>query len=544
MKLTLLAALLLAPLAADATKPASPPNILVILADDLGYGDVRCYNPGRGKIPTPHIDRLAAQGMRFTDGHSSSGVCSPSRYALLTGRYHWRSRLQAGIVGVFGEPLIAPERMTIGTLAKRQGYRTACIGKWHLGWDWPITKEQRPLLAPRRQPGDEAKRGEQKAAKRNAVATDGQVATWRDIFSKPIAGGPTTRGFDLYFGTDVPNWPPYCFIENDRTQGIPTEFLPATLLGNNQASTQGPALKDWTLEPILPALGDRAVRFIRESADQKQPFLLYMPLTSPHTPLAVNAEWKGKSGLNTYADFVMETDAVVGRVLDALEASGAAASTLVVFTSDNGCAPYIGKADLEAMGHYPSGPLRGAKADAWEGGHRVPFIVRWPGVVKPGGVCGQLVSQADLLRTFAEVWGAALPDNAGEDSFSLLPLLRGEDRPVRENAVSAAMRGTPAVRGGAWKYIPASGSGGWGEGGDQSQPVQLYNLADDIGETKNLAAAMPEKVAEMQALLEKLIVDGRSTVGAKQGNDVEVVRYPRVPAPKKAKQKKIPPASP
>lgn len=537
MKLTLLAALLLGPLAADATKPASPPNILVILADDLGYGDVLCYNPGRGKIPTPHIDRLAAQGIRFTDGHSSSGVCSPSRYALLTGRYHWRSRLQAGIVGVFGEPLIAPERMTIGTLAKRQGYRTACIGKWHLGWDWPIASGQRPLLAPRRQPGDEAKRGEQKAAKRNAVATDGQVATWRDIFSKPIAGGPTTRGFDFYFGTDVPNWPPYCFIENDRTQGIPTEFLPATLLGNNQASTQGPALSGWTLEPILPALGDRAVRFIRESADQKQPFLLYMPLTSPHTPLAVNAEWKGKSGLNTYADFVMETDAVVGRVLDALEASGAAASTLVVFTSDNGCAPYIGKADLEAMGHYPSGPLRGAKADAWEGGHRVPFIVRWPGVVKPGGVCGQLVSQADLLRTFAEVWGAALPDNAGEDSFSLLPLLEGEDRPVRENAVSASMRGTPAVRGGAWKYIPAPGSGGWGEGGDQSQPVQLYNLADDIGETKNLAAAMPEKVAEMQALLEKLIIDGRSTVGAKQGNDVEVVRYPRAASAKKGKQK-------
>ncbi len=546
--LALLFALLLAPLAApraaEATKPASPPNILVILADDLGYGDVRCYNPERGKIPTPHIDRLAAQGIRFTDGHSSSGVCSPSRYALLTGRYHWRSRLQAGIVGVFGEPLIAPDRTSIGRLAKQQGYRTACIGKWHLGWDWPITSEQRPMLAPRRPPGGEAKRGDKMAAARDAVATDEQIAAWRDIFSKPIAGGPTTRGFDLYFGTDVPNWPPYCFIENDRTQGIPTEFLPATLLGNNQASTQGPALSGWTLDPILPALGDRAVRFIRESAGQKQPFLLYMPLTSPHTPLAVNAEWKGKSGLNTYADFVMETDAVVGRVLDALEASGAAARTLVVFTSDNGCAPYIGKADLETMGHYPSGPLRGAKADAWEGGHRVPFIVRWPGVVKPGGVCGQLVSQADLLRTFAELWGVALPDHAGEDSFSLLPLLRGEDRPVRENAVSASSRGTPAVRSGAWKYIPAPGSGGWGEGGDQSQPLQLYNLADDIGETKNLAAAMPEKVAEMQALLEKLIVDGRSTVGVKQQNDVEVVRYPRAAAPKKAKQKKIPPTSP
>ncbi len=523
------AALLFASLAAlhsaDAPRRASKPNILVIYADDLGYGDVHCYNLERGKIPTPNLDKLASQGMRFTDGHSSSGVCSPSRYTLLTGRYHWRSRLQTGIVGVFGAPLIAPERMTIGTLAKQHGYRTAAIGKWHLGWDWPITAEQRKhLQAPRKAGKDD-----------EAAPTAEQLTTWRTVFSKPVANGPTTRGFDTYFGTDVPNWPPYCFIENDRTLGIPSTFLPPENFKNHLASTPGPALKGWRLEAILPALGARASDFITEVAKQPEPFLLYLPLTSPHTPLAVNAEWKDKSRLNTYADFVMETDAVVGRVLKALDQSGAVENTLVVFTSDNGCAPYIGVGDLEQLGHFPSGPLRGYKADAWEGGHRVPFMVRWPGQVKPGSTCAQLVHQADLLATFAEIFGATLPANAGEDSFSLLPLLKGSDQPVRQHAVSASISGVPALRSGPWKYVAAPGSGGWGKGGDQRQPIQLYELGKDIGETRNLAAEQPERVAQMKALLEKLITNGRSTPGAPQQNDVEVRRHPAKgpPAPKK-----------
>lgn len=488
------------------------PNILVIYADDLGYGDVQCYNPTRGKIPTPHIDRLAAQGMRFTDGHSSSGVCSPSRYTLLTGRYHWRTRLQSGIVGLWGKPLLDANRMTLGTLAKQRGYRTACIGKWHLGWDWPIPAERGELFKAKPE-GD-------------TVATIAQQEVWREVFSQPIAGGPTTRGFDYYFGTDVPNWPPYCFIENDRTLGIPSQFLPQQLLANNQASLAGPALVDWSLEPILPELAQRAAQFIGQAAEQSQPFLLYLPLTSPHTPLSVNAEWQGKSGLNLYADFVMETDDVVGRVLAALEESGVAQRTLVVFTSDNGCAPYIGKSDLEGMGHFPSGPLRGAKSDAWEGGHRVPFIVRWPGVVAPGSLCGQLVHQADLIRTLADVLALKLPEHAGEDSFSLLPLLQGADHPIREHAVSASSSGLPALRVGAWKYIAGSGSGGWGTGGDQSQPLQLYDLSNDLGEQKNLAAEMPEKVAELQQVFEQLINRGRSTPGAAQDNDVSVKRFP------------------
>jgi arylsulfatase A-like enzyme len=497
---------------------AEKPNILIIYADDLGYGDVRCYNP-EGKIPTPHIDKLAAEGMKFIDAHSSSGVCSPSRYTLLTGRYHWRSRLQKSIVGLWEKPLITTDRMTIATLGKKNGYKSALIGKWHLGWEWPIPTDKASLFKERRM-------GEENT-------TDAHREVWKEVFSKPIGGGPTTVGFDLYFGTDVPNWPPFCFIENDRTVGIPSEFLPAALLRKNQASQPGPALKDWTLEGILPALTDRAVAFINDSATTPEPFLLYFSLTTPHTPLSVNEPWKGKSGLNDFADLVMETDAEIGRVLDALEKSGQAENTMVVFTADNGCAPYVGAEDLEKAGHFPSGPLRGYKSDAWEGGHRVPFIVRWPGTVKPGTTSSQLVHQADLMRTFADAMATELPDNAGEDSFSLMPLLKGEEKAIRTNAVSASIQGVPSLRDGPWKFIPAPGSGGWSKGGDRSQPVQLYNLGEDLGETKNLAAAMPDKVAEMEALLEKLITEGRSTPGARQVNDVKVTRHPSPAAGKR-----------
>ena len=515
------------------TRPPDKPNVLIILADDLGYGDVRCYNPDRGKIPTPNIDRLASQGMRFTDAHSSSGVCSPSRYALLTGRYHWRTRLQVGIVEVFGEPLIPPDRLTIGGLAKRFGYRTAAIGKWHLGWNWPVSPEERKLLnAPRRA---DKNRGTNDEAPPDGPSPQ-RLAAWREIFSRPILGGPTTRGFESYFGTDVPNWPPYCFIENDRTIGIPNEFLPKKQLTPMLASLPGPALAEWNLESILPTLADRAAAFIQESAKKSEPFLLYLPLTAPHTPIAVTSEWRGKSGLNAYADFVMETDAAVGRVLDALQKSGAAERTLVLFTSDNGCASYTGAAELEKMGHYPSGPLRGYKADVWEGGHRIPFIVRWPGVVKPEAVCGRLVQQTDVMATLAEIFQTKLPDDAGEDSIGFLSLLRGEDRPVRESGVSCAYSGIPGFRQGEWKLILGPGSGNFDKSNNQAsdaqQPIRLYDLANDLGETKNVAAEQPERVAKMRAAFEKIIVEGRSTPGTPRKNDVEVRRFAVKPSAK------------
>lgn len=491
------------------------PNVIVIYADDLGYGDVQCYNPEKGKIPTPHVDRLASEGMRFTDAHSSSAVCTPSRYTLLTGRYHWRTRLQRGIVGLWGASVIDENRMTLGKLAQQSSYDTACIGKWHLGWNWAISPEDKPFFARPKEP------------KTSVVeATDSHRAAWKRTFSQPIGGGPTTRGFDEYFGTDVPNWPPYCFIENDRTVGIPSEYASPELFRPNQASIQGPALPGWTLEPTLPALGDRAVEWIERKAAGDTPFLLYLSLTSPHTPLSVNDEWKGKSGLGAYADLVMETDGIVGRVLEALEKNGVSDNSLVLFTSDNGCAHYIGVKELEKAGHFPSGPLRGYKSDVWEGGHRVPFIVRWPDVVKPNTVSDALVHQADVFATFAEILDVELSPEAGVDSFSFLELLKGGVEPTRTNAVSCSINGLPSFRLGSWKWIPGKGSGGWTKGGDGTTQ-QLYDLGKDLGETENLAATNPDRLKSMAEAMEKLIAVGRSTPGPKQSNDVSVIRYPR-----------------
>jgi arylsulfatase A len=502
---------------------AAPPNIVVILADDLGWGDMHANNPERGKIATPNMDQLAAEGMRFTDGHSSSGCCSPSRYTLLTGRYHWRTTLQGGIVAVWGKPLIAPDRLTIGKLAQQHGYRTACVGKWHLGSEWPITNEQKKYFT-----GFGGKAGG--GGEVSSVITDAHRETWKTVFSQPISGGPTERGFDEYFGTDVPNWPPYCFIEQDRTVGIPSELLPASKLVKNQASIQGPALADWQLENILPTLADRAEKFIKKQSEAKKPFLLYLPLTSPHTPLAASAGWKGKSDLNSdYADLVMETDHVVGRVLEAIKTAGVENETFVLFTSDNGCASYIGVPPLEAQGHFPSGPLREYKTSVYEGGHRVPFIVKWPGIVKAGSVCKQLVLQADTIATLAEILGTSLPENAGEDSFSLMPLLKGEDRPIRTQSINTACAGTPSLRDGEWKLVFADDP-------KSKTPVQLYNLDEDLGETTNLAHKYPDRVKSMQETMEKLINNGRSTPGSPQKNDVEVVRYPKVSTSAKKKK--------
>jgi arylsulfatase A len=496
------------------------PNVVIILADDLGYGDVACNNRERGKILTPHIDALSAAGMRFTDAHSSSGCCSPTRYSLLTGRYHWRTRLQQGIVGVWGPPLIAPERLTLASIAKQRGYHAACVGKWHLGWDWPIPAGERRHF---QNLGGQAGGGGKVATE----TTPEQVAAWQRIFAQPIPGGPTTRGFDEYFGTDVPNWPPYCFIEKDRTLGIPSTLLPADQLARNLASLQGPALPEWKLDAILPSLADRACDIIARQAKAKQPFLLYLPLTAPHTPIAVAKEWWGKSDVaHPYGDFVMQTDAVVGRVLAALAEHGIADNTLVVFTSDNGCASYIGAKRLEAMGHFPSGPLRGYKSDAWEGGHRVPFIVRWPGKVKPGTTCDETICSVDLMATLAELLDVQLPAGAGEDSRSLLPLLRGAEGPIHDAVVHHSAQGIFAIRSGQWKLILGPGSGA----ADATEP-HLYDLAADLGETKDLAAAHPAEVQRLTALMEKLVAEGRSTPGEKQPNDVPI-RIVKRAAPK------------
>jgi arylsulfatase A-like enzyme len=299
-------------------------------------------------------------------------------------------------------------------------------------------------------------------------------------------------------------------------------LLSADSLKKNQASFQGPALAGWKLEDVLPTLGDRACAFIQNAAKAPEPFFLYLPLTSPHTPIAATKEWRGKSGLNDYADFVMQTDDTVGRVLEALGKCGAAENTLVVFTSDNGCAPYAGAKELEEKGHFPSGPLRGYKADAWEGGHRVPFVLRWPGNVKPNTRSDLLVQQSDLMATLAEMLDTKLPDNAGEDSVSLMSLLKGGDKPVREYAISHAMSGLPSLRKGSWKIIFGQKGGGFAGAPGVGATGQLYDLATDIGETNNLWNEKPELVAELTSTMTRLVSDGRSTPGAKQQNDVPV----------------------
>jgi arylsulfatase A-like enzyme len=495
-----------------------------------GYGDASCLNP-EGKIKTPNIDRLASEGMKFTDAHSSSAVCSPSRYSVLTGRYNWRSTLQRGIVGVYGDPLIAADRLTVPGFLKQHGYHTACIGKWHLGQGWDFDADTGTFCPHSNYAasctGPDGARD----------ATPAQRAMWREAFARPTTGGPTTRGFDYYFGVDVPNWPPYCFIENDRTVGIPSEWLPERLLGDNQGSIAGPAMPYWHFEQLLPTWAKKAEDYVKERAEADEPFFLYLPMTSPHTPLSVNKPFIGKSGLNNlYADLVIETDDVFGRVLDSLERHGVAENTLVIFASDNGCAHYVGAREdgggscesaMEPQGHFPSGPYRGYKSDAWDGGHRIPCIARWPGVIAPGTECRELVCLSDLMATCAEIVGDTLPDSAGEDSVSMLPLLHEAGTNNRTTVVHHSIDGKFAIRDGRWKLLLCPGSGGWthndAEAARAGLPlVQLYDMQVDPGETRNLKAEQPDKVNELLSLLKTYVATGRSTPGAPQANDVHV----------------------
>jgi arylsulfatase A len=489
------------------------PNIVLILCDDLGYGDVKCNNPD-GKIATPNIDRLASEGMRFTDAHTTSSVCTPTRYSLLTGRYNWRSRLQSGVLGGLSPRLIEPGRLTVAALLREQGYYTAAIGKWHLGMDW-------------------ARVAGRPAPERNDVEKSNQV--WSVDFHRPIAGGPNSVGFDYYFGIAASlDMVPYTFIENDRVTTVPTvdRAYPMTLGTPNGLTRRGPATPEFEVEQVLPELTRKAAACLGEraaAARAGQPFFLYLPLNAPHTPIAPTPEWRGKSGLNAYADFVMQTDWSVGQVLDALDRNGLAERTLVIFTSDNGCSPQANIPELRAAGHAVNGALRGHKADIWDGGHRVPFIVRWPGHVRTGTTNHQLISLVDFMATCADITDATLPESAAEDSVSFLPALRGQaDMPQREALVHHSILGRFAIRQGRWKLILSPGSGGWSSPKDpeavkQGLPqVQLYDMMADPGEGKNLQAEHPEIVARLTALLEKQVADGRSTPGPHRQNSANV----------------------
>lgn len=481
----------------EAQASAAKPNILFILADDLGYGDIKSFNPD-GKIPTPNLDRLAAQGMCFTDAHSSSAVCTPTRYSILTGRYNWRSRLQHGVLQGYSPRLIEPDRLTVAELLRRQGYATGCIGKWHLGMNWPL------------QNGKFAK------GINDATNVD---------YAKPIQGGPNAVGFDYFYGISASlDMPPFVFIENERV----TE-TPAT---QKKWVRSGPAGASFEAEEVLPALTVKAVDYVAQhagAAKQGKPFFLYLALTSPHTPILPTKAWRGKSGLNDYADFVMQTDASIGRVLAELDQQGLAASTLVIMTSDNGCSPSANFPELLAKGHNPSCHFRGTKADIFDGGHRIPLIVRWPDHVTAGATSDQLVCLVDFFRTCADILDENLPDTAAEDSVSLLPALEGRTkRPLREAVVHHSINGSFSIREGKWKLELCPDSGGWSDpkpgsaAAEALPPIQLYDLSRDIGEAENIAAKNPEVVRRLTAVLERYVADGRSTPGARQTNTGKV----------------------
>ncbi|MEN8116453.1 MAG: sulfatase-like hydrolase/transferase [Bacteroidota bacterium] len=463
------------------------PNIVLILADDLGYGDPTCYNPG-SKIPTPNIDNLASEGLSFTDAHSATAVCTPTRYSILTGRYSWRTRLKNGVLWPWDEPLINKERLTLPEILKEKGYQTAAIGKWHLGWEWPATDTS-------------------SVKRMNGENVD---------YSKAITGGPLAHGFDYYFGDDVPNFPPYTFIENEKVVKIPTVDKPKSLFG-----WDGKMVENWKLEGVMPEITQKSVEYINKASKNKEPFFLYFTLTAPHTPIAPLTKFNGKSKAGRYGDFVYEVDWTVGQILNALKENGVDENTLVIFTSDNGSPARNGKnwsgptqSVITDYGHNPSGNFRGMKSDIWEGGHRIPFIAKWPGKVKEGEKTPALSCSMDLMATIAEITGYELPENTSEDGESLLSIFTGKDNTGRETLVNHSGGGVFALRKGEWKLILSNKSGGFSDGKHPKgfgieTTGQLYNLKDDPEEKNNLYEQFPDKVKELNKELEKIKANKR-----------------------------------
>ncbi len=455
-----------------------PPNIVFILADDMGYGDPGSYNSA-SKIPTPNIDRLADDGLRFTDAHTPSAVCTPTRYGILTGRYAWRTQLQSGVLLGYSPALIEEGRLTIASLLQRHGYRTAAVGKWHLGLGT----------------GD------------------------RTDYSQPLRPGPNAAGFDYFFGIPASlDMTPYVYVENEHVVEAATDSIAASAMrrsGGDGFWREGAIAPGFRHIDVMPTLTDRAVAFIESQEGSASPFFLYLAFSAPHTPWLPTAEFAGRSGAGPYGDFVTQVDAAIGSVLDALTRTGSDDNTLVFATSDNG-AHWL-ESDIQQHGHHANGNLRGQKADIWEGGHRVPFIARWPRRIAPGSSSDETVTLADMLATVADLVGVPLPSDAGEDSYSLLPILFGRhlEAPLREATVHHSLNGVFAVRQGPWKLILGRGSGGF------SQPQalvpapgepegQLYNLYDDPGETSNLYLDHPDIVARLRTLLSRYQDSGRS----------------------------------
>jgi len=470
-----------------------PPNVVILYADDMGVADVS-YGDEKARIQTPNIDRLARQGMTFTDGHSSSGICTPSRFAMLTGQHHWR-RFH-GIVGAFGGTVFKDGEFTIAKMFREKGYRTGCFGKWHLGWDFDAIRK--PGVTKKDWPKPES-------------------YDW----TRRFPGGPLERGFDHYFGDGTINFPPYCWIEGDRFLTIPTKpVIKSQPLAGAGSFRPGPMAESWNPYDILPTITGKTVEWISKQK-KDQPFFAYLAFNSPHYPIVPNQEFHGRSKAGYYGDFVIETDAMVGKVLDALKKHGFADDTMVIFSADNG-PENAAFQRLEEFDQWSSGKFRGVKRDIYEGGHRVPFIVRWPGKVKAGAVSDETVSQVDLAATFANMVGYRLGKDEAIDSYNLLPALKGEGypRPLRTATVQNTSANKFALRQGDWVLIDApSGSAkkesksylqrfgleAYGKG----HPGLLFNLKNDPRQSRNLYAKHPEKVKAMRALLKRYLAGER-----------------------------------
>jgi len=475
------------------------PNIILVMADDLGIGDLSATNSA-AKIKTPRLQQMADEGITFLDAHTPSSVCTPTRYGLLTGRYNWRSRLARGVLSGTSEHLVPADRPTLGQLLKRAGYHTAMIGKWHLGWDW------------------------HKAG--NTID-----------FTKPVVNGPDINGFDTYYGhCGSLDMPPYVWVETGKVTALPVREEGVTKQEDRYGwYRKGPIGPDFDIPQVLPHLFDKSIAYVQAktaAARAGTPFFLYLPLPAPHTPIVPIPPFKDASGLNPYADFVMQVDHLMGQLLDAVKEAGLDENTLVIFTSDNGCSPEANFPLLAEHGHDPSGPYRGHKADIYEGGHRVPLIARWPGSISGGRKTEALACLTDIYATLEDIVGLPKQPCGGEDGYSLLPVLTGSGDTARDSLISHSVDGSFAIRQGPWKLCLCRGSGGWSAPKEKLAakqglpPLQLFHLGDDPAETTNIAADHPTEVNRLLRLLDKQVAAGRCTPGEPLANDREVTFLP------------------
>lgn len=466
------------------------PNILYILADDMGYGDLGCLNP-ESKVPTPNMDLIAEQGLIFTDAHSPSAVCTPTRYGILTGRYCFRTRLKSGVLVGFSPPLIEDGRLTVADILRESGYYTACIGKWHLGLEWPKFIDSLPLFQ-----GDEW----------------GPSSTSNVNYAGTITGGPTDHGFDYSFIIPASlDMTPYCYISNKKLVGPMTGYTEGLNEPRGVFWRPGNLQEGFQVEGVLERITEQAIQFIDQRKDQTNPFFLYLPLTAPHTPWLPNKENQGSSGAGIYGDFVHMVDQTVGKIHQALINNKLFDNTLLIVTSDNGA--HWTPSDKSLFPHEANAHFSGMKSDAWEGGHRVPFILQWPNKVKPGTRSNQVMSLTDLMATAAAITGYQIPVAAGEDSYNMLPAILGEasDNQIRTNTIHHSISGVFAIRIGDFKFIDGMGSGGWSSKGSETDPPgQLYNIKKDPQEQLNLYLEMPEMVTEMKKQLDKIKAQGHS----------------------------------